>query len=80
LPCFCNGLPVECRSSSMDYIKFNPGFNQNGNEWSISDKYTRIRERVDVKNNGIEFKRFNEFPNQELYFIASEKFKGNKVY
>ena len=50
-----------------------------GSEWKISDRFTELSEAVEIVDSGIEFSRFDEFRNKDLYFIAPDKFKENKV-
>lgn len=79
LSCFCNGLEVDCESSQMHYHKLKAQFDSEGHEWQISDRFIETKKDLDVVDDSIEFTRFNEFSNKELYFLVPSKFKGNKV-
>lgn len=81
LSCFCNGLDVNCASSKQYYGKIEADFYREGDSWIISDRYTRMNEHLEIiNNNAIEFTRFNQFKDYELYLLAPDKFKGNKVF
>ncbi len=80
LPCFCNGLDVECHSSNKFYGKIESDFYREGDSWYITDKFTNMNEHLEIiNNNAIEFSRFNQFKDYELFLIPPAKFKGNKV-
>jgi len=83
LSCFCNGLDVNCFSSDLFYNKLEANFENDSDQWKISDKFTKLTENVELVDGGIEFRRFDELKTngdmQDLYFIAPEKFKSNKV-
>lgn len=79
MPCFCNGLDVECTSSNFYYNKLESSFEIEIDEWFLTDRYTHLKENLELKDNGIEFTRFDEFLNKDLYLLVPDKYKGNKV-
>ena len=80
LSCFCNGLDVDCQSSDLNYEAIRSSFEYgSSDDWKISDKFTRLKEDVDVNEDGIEFTRFDEYQDTDLYFLPSRKFGGNRV-
>jgi laminin, gamma 1 len=82
IQCFCNGLQeVSCRSSNLYYNKIVSNFNNNNDDWTIANARNDLKLPVTVLNgdNCIQFTSFDEYPQEELYFIAPPKFRGNKV-
>lgn len=81
MTCFCNGMEVECSSSNMYYNKIESNFNKEGNEWILSDKKTELKLNLMANHheNSIEFNKIMEHRNKELFFIAPQKYRGNKV-
>ena len=80
LTCFCNGLDVDCESSSqLFYNKIKTNFEAEYQDWFITNKFTKFNESVLLDGNSIVFNRFDEFKNEELFFIVPSKFKGDKV-
>lgn len=77
--CFCNGLEVDCQSSDMSYSKLVAKFDGDDDTWKISDRFVESQHEVEVVSNGIEFSRFGEFNNVEMFFLVPAKFKGSKV-
>lgn len=77
LSCFCNGLSVECQKSNLFYRKKISEFENE--DWYLSNKFTQLKESLNIIQNGVEFNRINNFDNEDLYFIVSSKFKGNHV-
>jgi len=80
LSCFCNGLSVNCESSKDHYMQIECNFENEHTDWYVSNKFTKLNEAVDLEETGIGFSRFEEFKDEELYFIVPEKFRGNKVW
>lgn len=70
---------MNCDSSSLFYNKVEAVLENEGSEWKISDRFTELSEAVEIVDGGIEFNRFDDFRDKELYFIAPDKFKENKV-
>ncbi len=80
LTCFCNGLSVDCESSNLFYNQLTSDFEKEYKDWHISNKFTTFKEEVNYgENNQITFDKFDNFKNEELFFIIPEKFKGDKV-
>ena len=80
MSCFCNGLEVECQSSDLRYSKLVAKFESDDETWMISDRFVKTKHEVEVVNsNGIEFSRFGEFSNVDMFFLVPAKFKGSKV-
>lgn len=79
MSCFCNGLSVDCESSTHRYSQIDSDFESEYTDWYVSNKFTKLNETVDLQEGGVGFDRFEEFENEELYFIVPPKFRGNKV-
>lgn len=79
--CFCNGLQVDCQSSNLNYNRIESKFDETVNidGWTVSNKQMTLRADVRQTENAIEFSQFEDFNNDELYFIAPQKFLGNKL-
>ncbi len=79
--CFCNGLQVDCQSSNLNYNRIESKFDETVNidGWTVSNQKITIRADVRQIENAIEFSQFEDFKNDDLYFIAPEKFLGNKL-
>ena len=79
--CFCNGLQVDCQSSNLNYNRIESKFDETVNidGWTVSNKQMTLRADVRQTDNAIEFSQFEDFNNDELYFIAPQKFLGNKL-
>lgn len=78
-PCFCNGLQVNCYSSNLYYHKIQSTFQNSNEDWSINNRERSLRAPVNPRRNNIEFTRFADYPDQDLYFYAPQKFLGNKL-
>lgn len=77
--CFCNGQQVECEQSRSYYNKIESKFTANDDGWKVDNKHANLSTSLNLKEDGIEFVEFDEFPNEELFFYAPEKYLGNKV-
>lgn len=77
LSCFCNGLSVDCKSSDLYYRKEISDFANE--DWYLSNKYTQLKENVQLIENGVQYNKIKSHSNEDLYFIVSSKFKGNHV-
>ena len=93
MPCFCNGLNVQCESSQAHYAHLeasaddedDEGTNpQQGFSWLIADKFTHKKHPVSWRSEqGIFFDKFtqefNETQRTDLYFLVPRAFLGNKL-
>ncbi|RNA27034.1 basement membrane-specific heparan sulfate proteoglycan core isoform X8 [Brachionus plicatilis] len=79
LSCFCNGLEVQCQSSNLVYEALRADFATESHDWSIGDKFTKNVQALQLVNGGLEYSDFNIFRDREAFFIAPDKFKGNKL-
>lgn len=78
VPCFCNGLPVDCQASSLVYKKINSFFQDNAEDWTmIDDSNNEMPVSFDRQSMAIHFSNFPEGHN--YYFNAPSKYKGNKL-
>lgn len=81
LSCFCNGQNVDCTSSDLSYGKLSANFDTESDDWYVSDRFLELEnlllEKVDDRS--VEFNKFEEFRNSELFVLVPQKFKGNKA-
>ena len=77
--CFCNGLEVDCASSTQRYGKLMAKFEGDDEEWKISDRFIETKLEMETIDGGIEFTRFNEFKDLDMFILVPNKFKGNMV-
>jgi heparan sulfate proteoglycan 2 (perlecan) len=77
--CFCNGLEVHCEASNLYYNKIESRFQDNDDGWRVNNKFNNLSTSLNLKENGVEFVEFDEFPGEELFFYAPVKFLGNKL-
>lgn len=80
ISCFCNGLEVQCESSRLHYASLAAKFDGSEQEqWQISDRFIETKLELEQVDQGVEFARFNEFSELDMYILVPSKFKGNKV-
>ena len=70
---------MNCRSSDLFYNTIDSKFQTNSEDWTIADNTKSLITYLNVQRGYIEFNQFDEFQNEELYFAAPSKFKGNKL-
>jgi hypothetical protein len=79
----CIYLKVFCESSDLFYNPIESNFDEGDTDgWIVSDKSQNLNtsKSLKIQNNKLEFNQYDdEYKNQELYFIAPNKFKGNKL-
>ncbi|CAF0871328.1 unnamed protein product [Brachionus calyciflorus] len=79
LSCFCNGLEVECQSSDLSYETMEANFESEYKDWTISDKFTKSSEQLELSNGALEFNNFDLYRDQEAFLIVPQRFKENKL-
>lgn len=79
VPCFCNGLKVNCESSSLTYRKVNSFFHEDDDNWKIVDSKSDelLPVNIDRQSKAITFSAFED--GRDYFFEAPAKFKGNKL-
>ena len=64
----------------MFYNPIESNFLQDSDSWSASDKAETLKTFLKHTRGSIELDQFDDYKEQELYFLAPSKFKGNKVF
>jgi hypothetical protein len=70
---------VNCRSSDLYYNTIDSKFQGDSEDWTIVDDKKSFKTNLNVQRGYIEFNQFDEFQNQELFFAAPRKYKGNRL-
>lgn len=78
-PCFCNGLGVACAQSQLYYTKIESKFTESDDGWRVDNKFGNLSTSVDLKQEGLRFAEFEDFPGEDLFFYAPAKYLGNKL-
>jgi hypothetical protein len=63
----------------MYYNKIESNFQRDPEDWTVSNKTANLRTSLDSSRGAIQFNQFEDYPDQELFFIAPAKYKGNKL-
>jgi hypothetical protein len=85
VPCFCNGLAVDCESSNLVYNKIRSNFEVDDEQWYVANANGEAVKKLNVKveqdsSKSLNWLTLTEFPkNEDLYLIAPNKYRGNKL-
>lgn len=77
--CFCNGLRVNCRSSNLFYDQISSDFRFNNQDWTINNLERSLSTNLFTENGYLEFRDFESYPNNDLFFFAPASYLGNKL-
>ena len=77
--CFCNSVSDECTGADLYYNKIESKFERDTENWRVSNLSGDLQTLVRVRNNGIEFDEFDEYPEQDMFFFAPKKFLNDKL-
>ena len=77
--CFCNQVGLDCKNADLYYNRIRSTFDRSPENWRVSNLTGDLQTLVRVRNNGIEFDQFDNFPDQDMFFFAPKKFLNDKL-